>query len=151
MFLCILGPGCTVTAITCVVLFSCITPSPFLLLYLFRYFRRLRQAQVLEYHLFRSVFLRLNRSLLTPAFDYARYSANIVDEIIIVFFDVEWASWLFAVIILFVTLPISTDGVSNMSYRRRHLRSVTCPTVDAIKISSPNLGCFPRRPPPPIL
>lgn len=105
-------------------LFPCIIPSPSLSLFclcvVFRYFRKLRQAQVLEYHLFRSVFVRLNRSLLTPAFDYARYSANIVDEIIIVFFDVEWASWLFAVIILFVTLPISTDGVSRMSYRRRH-------------------------------
>ena len=74
---------------------------------------RLRKSQVIEYHLFRSVFVRLNSSLLTPAFDYARYSAGIVDEIIIVFFDVNWASWLLAVIVLFITLPIATSGVSE--------------------------------------
>ena len=73
---------------------------------------RLQKSQLIEYHLFRSVFVRLNSALLTPAFDYARYSASIVNEIIIVFFDVDWASWLLAVIILFVTLPISASGVS---------------------------------------
>ncbi len=40
----------------------------------------MKQAQVIEYHLFRSVFLRLNRSLLTPAFDFSKYSGAIVDE-----------------------------------------------------------------------
>ncbi|CAN0214597.1 unnamed protein product [Ectocarpus sp. 6 AP-2014] len=72
-----------------------------------RYFTGLRQAQVLEYHLFRSVFLRLNRSLLTPAFDFSKYSAAIVDEWIVVFFDVGWASWLLAVVVLFFTVPIT--------------------------------------------
>lgn len=69
----------------------------------------MKQAQVIEYHLFRSVFLRLNRSLLTPAFDFSKYSGAIVDELIVRFFDVGWASWLLAVVVLFVTLPITVE------------------------------------------
>lgn len=67
---------------------------------------------MLEYHLFRSVFLRLNRSLLTPAFDFSKYSAAVVDDLIVVFFDVGWASWLFAVVALYFTVPI-TQSVRN--------------------------------------
>ncbi|CAM9222132.1 unnamed protein product [Pylaiella littoralis] len=75
-----------------------------------RYFTGLGQAQVIEYHLFRSVFLRLNRSLLTPAFDFSKYSGAIVDELVVEFFDVGWASWLLAVVALFFTVPVSTDS-----------------------------------------
>lgn len=75
----------------------------------YRYMKYLRQVQILEYHLFRSVFLRLNRSLLTPAFDFAKYSASIVDEIIISHFDFGWRSWLMAVIVFYFTLPITPE------------------------------------------
>lgn len=55
------------------------------------------------------MFLRLNRSVLTPAFDFSKYSGAIVDELIVVFFDVGWASWLLAVLVLFFTLPITSE------------------------------------------
>eukprot|EP00752_Nemacystus_decipiens_P003659 g3373.t1 len=82
-----------------------------------RYFMGLRQAQVIEYHLFRSVFLRLNRSLLTPAFDYSKYSGAIVNELILEYYDVGWGSWLLAVVVLFFTVPITTsdDGSEAVS------------------------------------
>ena len=63
---------------------------------------------MIEYHLFRSVFLRLNRSLLTPAFDFSKYSGAIVNELILMYYDVGWASWLLAVIALYFTVPITT-------------------------------------------
>lgn len=72
-----------------------------------RYTKYIRQVQILHYHLFRSVFLRLNRSLLTPAFDFAKYSGAIVDEIILFNFDIDWRSWLGAMILLYFTVPIT--------------------------------------------
>lgn len=83
---------------------------------------------MLEYHLFRSVFLRLNRCLLTPAFDFSKYSGSIVNELILVFYDVGWASWLLAVVALFFTVPI-TSTVRRA--RSENLRCCCCCCIPA--------------------